>query len=167
MSSRGFQGGFGSGRARREVVDVPENKAEDKSLDKLLKVRRQRLDRFERERSEARNTWRDARGELRNAKEEWRNAKRDAAEFWQQARALYFKMVISSGEFRKSKAIYERMKKHAAELRLGCLEHLEHCRQTRNAFFDARKRALQANREQEKLGVLRDEIRAANRPVEN
>jgi hypothetical protein len=167
MNARTLQERIGSARSRREVIDVPENKVEDKSLDKLLKVRRQRLDRLERERSEARKAWRDARGELRMAKESWRKARREALEYWQQARARYFKMATTSGEFRKAKAIYERMKKQAAELRLGCLEHLEHCRQTRSGFFQARQRALQANREQEKLGVLRDEVRAANRPVEN
>lgn len=158
--------GIGGGRPQREVADVQETRAEDKSLDKLLNVRRQRLDRYERERSAARNAWRDAREALREAKEQWRRLRREASEFWMEARAGYFRMTCTSGEFRKSKAIYERMKKQAAEQRLACLEHVEQCRQSRTAYFEARHRALQANRDQEKLKLLRDEIRSSNRQPE-
>ena len=41
---------FGQLRPKREVIDVPERKVEDKSLDRLITVRKQRIDRYERER---------------------------------------------------------------------------------------------------------------------
>jgi hypothetical protein len=166
MIGTGFQDETDARRRQREVLDVPETRAEDKSLDKLLKVRKQRLERFERERSESRRGWREARVRLRQTKEEWRSLRQQAIDFWKQARADYFKMASTSGEFRKAKAIYERMKNQAAERRLGCLEHVEHCREAKAGFFAARQRAVQANRDQEKLAVLRDEVRKANRPPE-
>lgn len=156
----GAQRGFGGRRSKREVIDVPERKPEDKSLDKLLNVRKQRLDRLERERKDAREAWRETRQQLRTRKEEWRKALEDAKDFWIQARAEFFKMSTTSGQFRKAKAIYERMKSQAAQMQLECREIVKRCKSAKNEFFEARQRVLTANRQQEKLSILRDEIRA-------
>lgn len=149
-------------RSKREVIDVPEMKREDKSLDKLLHVRKQRINRLERERNETREAWRVARRLLRQKKEEWRAAVESSSTFWQAARTEFFRMATTSGQFRKAKAVYERMKADAAECYVGCRKEVDQCRVRRSAFFDAKKALLQANRQQEKLSILRDEIRASN-----
>jgi hypothetical protein len=161
------QAGFGGKpRAKREVVDVPEPKPEDKSLDKLLNVRKQRIDRFERERREAREAWREKRQALRQAKLDWRAAKENAKEFWRQARAEFLGMVITSGQYQRAKAMYQRLKDEAAQQHLHCLEHAATCRAAVTEFFQARVRVLTANMQQEKLTILRDEVRRLNQPVE-
>lgn len=159
MTAMGSQSSFGIRRGRREPIDVPERKAEDKTLDKLVHVRKQRLERLERERREARESWRAARAELREAKERWRQKRQEATDFWKQARSEFFTMAISSGQFRKTKAVYERLKAEAADLRVACLEQVNTCRQAGTEFFKARLCVLQANRQQEKLSILRDEMR--------
>jgi hypothetical protein len=153
---------FGQLRSKREVIDVPERKTEDKSLDRLIMVRKQRIDRYERERTEARDAWRTARLKLREVKTRWHEAVEASKDFWQQARAEFFSMAITSGGFRKAKAIYERMKTHAAQLHLECREAVAPCKDSRRAFFDARRRLLDANRQYEKLGMLRDEMKLLN-----
>lgn len=150
---------LGGRRGKREVIDVLEMKPQDRSLDKLLNVRKQRIDRFERERRDAREAWRRARRDLREAKERWREAREDAKNFWQQAREEFFRMSTTSGEFRKAKATYERMKGEAQELHLACNEFVNRAKVARIDFFEARLRVLQANKQQEKLSILRDEIR--------
>ena len=162
MNMRSGQSGLGQRRSKREVLDVPESKVQDRSLDRLISVRKQRIDRFERERTEAREAWRRARNELCAMKERWREAVQDAKDFWQQSRADFFSMAITSGGFRKAKAVYERMKKQAAQLHLEARESVRPCKATRLEFFDARRRLLDANRQHEKLGMLRDEIRLMN-----
>jgi hypothetical protein len=164
MSGLGRQG-FGR-RARREVIDVPERKVEDRSLDKLLNVRKQRLDRLERERIEARKAWRKTRDELHEANERWKVAEKEAIEHWVQAREEFFRMATTSGEFRRAKGVYDRMKWDAKELKLACGEFVKRCKTSRTGFFEARRRALDANKQQEKLGILRDEIRLLNKQPE-
>lgn len=152
--------GFGAAPARREVVDVPERRPPDRRLDQLLHVRKQRLSRFERERNEARQAWRAQRRALSTLKQRWRSAHRDAHEQWRASRAAYAAMTITSGEFKKAKAVYERMKKEASQLRVDWQEQRAACRVAGSAYFAARLVVLQANRQQEKLGMLRDEVRA-------
>jgi hypothetical protein len=166
MTAAARQQGFGIRRGKREVIDVPERKVEDKSLDKLLHVRKQRLERLERARSDARNAWRATRLDLREKKEEWRRADRETREFWQNARTEFFRKTITSGEVRKAKATYERMKTEAAGLRLHCDHAVNDCKTARAEFFAAREQALQANKQQEKLTILRDEMRLLNRQSE-
>lgn len=162
MSARAGPAGFGGRRSKREVIDVLEPKPQDKSLDKLLNVRKQRIDRLERERREAREAWRETRQELRTQKQRWRDAVQAYKDFWQQSREDFFRMALTSGQFRKAKAIYERMKQEAAQMRVDCLEVVGRCKQGRSGFFEARRRVLQASRQQEKLGILRDELRLLN-----
>ena len=161
-----MQAGFGKPKSKREPVEVIEPKPEDRSLDKLLGVRKQRLDRLERERKEAREAWKSARAVLRQTKLQWRDAIQGAKNFWVQARKEFLTMNTTSGQFQKAKAVYERMKRDAADLRVVCFERLENCRDARNAFFAARERALTANRQQEKLTIMRDEIRLLNQQHE-
>jgi len=146
-------------RHRREVVDIPEQKRKDKSVDRLIDVRKQRIDRLERERIEARHVWREARVRLHERKQRWRAAVQEAQDIWQQARAAFFQMSATSGQFRKAKAVYERMKVQAQQLHLESREAVRPCKTTRTAFFDARRRVMEANRQYEKLGLLRDELR--------
>jgi hypothetical protein len=160
------QAGPGGRRSKREVVDVPEPKVQDRSLDKLIHVRKQRLGRLEIERNEARAAWRAARAELHAAKERWRAGERAAREFWKAARADFLSMATTSGQFRKAKAIYQRLQSAASELYLQAKQAVGICKERRVAFFAARRRVAEANLQQEKLNILRDEIRAATAPIE-
>lgn len=153
---------IGRPRSQREVIDIHEPRKQDKSLDKLIVVRKQRIERLERERIEARAAWRETRQALREIKQRWRDAVDAAQDFWQEARAGFFKMTITSGQFRRAKAMYERMKADAAQLHLECREAVAPCKAARSEFFAARRRALDAYREHEKLGLLRDELRLLN-----
>lgn len=158
--------GFGSPRSKREPIEVAERKPEDKRLDKLLGVRKQRLDRLERERKEAREAWRAARAALREAKLRWRDAVQGAKDYWAQARKEFLTMTTTSGQYQKAKVVYERMKQAAADERVRCLESVEKCKTQRGNFFAARERAITANRQQEKLTIMRDELRRLNRQEE-
>lgn len=157
---------FGRSKPKREPIEVVEPKPEDKSLDKLLGVRKQRLDRLERERKESREEWRAQRVVLRQAKLQWREAVQNTKDFWAQARKEFLTMVTTSGQYQRSKVVYERMKQAAADERVRCLESLEKCKTKRTTFFEARERALTANRQQEKLTIMRDELRRLNRQDE-
>src|SRR5207244_8048713 len=97
----------------------------------------------------------------REQKESWRDAVQAYKDFWEQSRQDFFSMNITSGQFRKAKAIYERMKKEAASLHAKCIEAVHHCKEGATAFFEARQRVLQANKQQEKLSILRDELKRA------
>jgi hypothetical protein len=158
----GALAGFGKPKSKREPVDVAEPKPQDKTLDKLLGVRKQRLDRLERERKDSRDAWKAARAEFREKKLQWRAAIEDAKKYWVQARKDFLSMTTTSGQYQKSKAVYERMKQAATDQRVMCLESLEKCKSWRSEFFAARERVLTANRQQEKLTIMRDELRRAN-----
>lgn len=146
-------------RARREVVDVPEPRRPDQSLARLLHVRKQRLGRLERERNEARQHWRACRAMLRERKLARRQAVTAAHEFWRAAREGFLRMTTTSGDLRKAKATYERMKEDAARLYLDWQEELARCDAAQRTFFDALACVLAANRQQEKLTILNDELR--------
>jgi hypothetical protein len=70
-------------------------------------------------------------------------------------------MATTSGQFRKAKAVYERMKEEAAQLHLACREAVEAAKDKRRLFFAARRRVFEARLQQEKLIMMRDEIRSA------
>lgn len=165
MSRRGEQHGLVR-RSRREVIDVPEIRPPDKSLDLLLKLRKQRIERYEQERGLARARWRQHRAELRDLKERRRQAVQDAKDYWQEARQQFFSMVTTTGQYRKAKAIYERMKESASKLYEECQEAVSHCRSSRTDYFEACKALRDAQRQHEKLGMLRDEIRLQKRQSE-
>lgn len=152
--------GFGPKKSRREPVEVAEPKPEDRSLDSLLGVRKQRLDRMERERREARTEWQAARAELRRLKLAWRAAVEQCRQYWAQARKDFMSMNTTSGQYQRCKTAYERMRGTAADDHIRCLESLQQCRDRRRHFFDARTRARDASRQQEKLTIVRDELRS-------
>lgn len=153
-------------RGKREVADVAEPKRPDRSLDQLLHVRKQRLGRLERERSSARESWRVSRQALRDFKLRKREAVLQAARFWQESRARFLQMTITTGEFHLAKARHARMKEEAASLNLRCQEAVRESRLAGARFFAARNEARRAQRQQEKLGIMRDELRARSRQAE-
>jgi len=153
-------------RSKREPVEVAERKPEDRRLDQLLHVRKQRLGRYERERNEARAYWRARRQALRRVKERRAALLREARQQWLEARQHFLDMAITSAQFRKAKAVYERMKKEAAQLYLDWRDELRACRAAGQAFFSACRQLLDASRQQEKLTVLRDDVRALARAGE-
>ncbi len=159
--------GLGPRRGKREVIEVAERKVPDKRLDQLLHVRKQRLSRLERERHEARQVWRRRREKFHAAKLRWREAVAKTQEQWQQARRQFLNMTITSGQFRSAKAAYERMKREVAQFYLDCQNQLQRCREAGGKFFEARWAVLDANRQQEKLSLLRDEMRTLEQPAEN
>lgn len=146
-------------RSRREPIEVPETRAEDKSIDLLLRLRKQRVERIEQERNRAREAWRQERISLRDEKQRRRQAVQDANDHWIQARERFLSMVMTSGQYRKEKAIYARKKEYAAQLYLECLETVKRCKSSREAFFSFCRELRQARRQHEKLGMLRDELR--------
>ncbi len=158
MSIEARHSAFAGRRPQREVADLAEAPKKDDGLGQLLQIRKQRIERFEHESVLARGKWREARAALRAAKESWREAKRDAADFWRHSRTEFLRMNITSGDFRKAKAIYERMKENAAQLHLECGEAIGPCKTARGEFFAARKAASEARRQHEKMGVLRSEL---------
>lgn len=165
MSAPG-RASLGARRGKREVIDVAERRLPDRRLDQLLHVRKQRLSRLERERNEALQSWRLMRKKLHGNKLRWRRAQEEAREQWEAARQSFTDMVITSGEFRRAKAVYERMKKEAIKLRLDCKEIARASRAAGQFFFEAQQMVQDANKQQEKLGVLRDELRAAEAALE-
>ncbi len=162
----GLAGAFGGRPTRREPVDVPEPRKPDRQLDQLIAVRTHRISTFERARLRARQTWRLERAGLRRAAQDWRDAVEQAKECWEEARAEFFAMRSTSGEFRRGKAVYERMKRDAAELQSMAVQAVDPCRDARRAFFTARDQLREAQRQQEKLSILRDQIKLANQQPE-
>ncbi|TWC67318.1 hypothetical protein [Herbaspirillum sp. SJZ099] len=152
--------GFGARAGKREVIDVAEMKKPDRRLDQLLHVHKQRLSRLERERNEARQAWREIRQQLSGKKQDWRQLQSRAQSEWMSARTAFFSMGLTNADFKRAKSVYERMKLEAGEMRLACLALARTCRQAGTAFFAARDRVQGANKQQEKLTVLRDEMKA-------
>lgn len=151
----------GARPARREAADLPEPGTPDRRLDQLLHVRKARLGRLERERDEARLRWRERRQALSALKLRWRRTRDEAQAEWQAARAAFTAMTITSGEFKKARAVYERMKKSAAQLRVQWQELRPICRADGAAWFAAREVVRQASRQEQKMTMLRDELREA------
>lgn len=154
--------GFGGRRSKREVVDVLEPKAVDRTLDRLLDVRKHRLERFERESLAARQEWRLERTRLGDCKRQWRAADQYARDYWQEARAQFFAMASTSGQFRAAKGGFARLKREAAEVLLTWRDKRSACKGAHQAYITARDRLNQARRQQEKLGMFRDEQLLAN-----
>ncbi|GEM_PF-1035522 len=155
-----MEAAFGKPAGKREVVDVAEPKRPDRRLDQLLNVRKQRLGRLERERNEARSSWRVLRADLGEKTDQWRQARERAQSEWMAARAAFFGMTITNADFKRAKTAYERMKMEAGQMRLACVSLARACRQAGDDYFIARQRVKDANKQQEKLTVLRDEMKA-------
>ncbi|HEY8608145.1 MAG TPA: hypothetical protein VIM12_13605 [Noviherbaspirillum sp.] len=145
--------------ARREAPEIREPKAEDRNLVLLQRLRRQRVERYEQERMRAKAEWRRQRMALRDLKQRRREAQREAKEYWQRAREEFIGMTITSGQYRRAKTIYERMKEIAAQRYLDCQEAVAHCRLRRSGYFAACLQLQQAQRQHEKLEMFRQELR--------
>jgi hypothetical protein len=158
---RGAAQGFGAPKPKREVVDVIEPARQDRSLDQLVSVRKQRLGRLERERNEARRAWRGQRETLAATRQRHDDHRKQMEDDWREARSAFLKMSTTSGDYRVAKAVYERMKKEVAAKYLACQVDLKSCREGKRLFFDALEAVTAANKQHEKLSILRDEIRAA------
>ena len=65
---------FGAGKRKREPVEVREPSRRDRTLERVLAVRKQRMERLERERTAAREAWRARRTTLRAVRQQWRGA---------------------------------------------------------------------------------------------
>ena len=152
---------LGNACIRREVRDVPEERFQRDDLAKVISVRKQRLGRLERESAEARTAWRNARSELRGAKQQWRHAVEEAQLFWRKAREAFLSLATTSGQFRKAKAVYERMKMEVTRRHLECREAVVSSKEKQKLFFEARRRVMEARLQQEKLVMMRDEIRSS------
>lgn len=157
------QQGFGKPKSKREVVDVIEPGRPDRRLDQLVSVRKQRLGRLERERNEAREAWRAQRKVFSRAKQARREHMAETDRLWAEARSGFLKMSTTSGQYRSSKAVYERMRKETAQYYLTAQEELQKCRTLQTAFFDAKIAVAEAQKQQEKLSIMRDELFEASR----
>lgn len=157
------QQGFGKPRSKREVVDVIEPTRPDRRLDQLVSVRKQRLGRLERERNEAREAWREQRRNFSEAKRARREHLAETDRLWAEARSGFLKMSTTSGQYRNSKAVYERMKKETAQHYLKAQEELQKCRELQTIFFESMVAVVTANKQQEKLSIMRDELLEASR----
>ncbi|WP_229426889.1 hypothetical protein [Massilia atriviolacea] len=151
------------GKPRREAVDVIEARVPDRTIERLLGVRKHRLERFERERREARERWRARRDALRQAKLAWRSAREGASEHWRQARAQFFAMETDSRQFRAAQGGYERMKRDTGQRLLAWREHAGGSRAAGADFFAAHRQLAEARRQQEKLDILRQHIKDTER----
>ncbi|NRR30410.1 hypothetical protein HSX11_09425 [Oxalobacteraceae bacterium] len=152
---------FAGRRAQREVVDGPEARPPERGLEQLLGVRRQRLERLERERREVRAHWRALRLALRETRQRWRAALCDAEEDWRKAQGQFFGMLGTSGQFRSARQAYQDRRDEAGALRLACREHAAGARSAGRDFFAVRRRVGEARLRQEKLTMLRDALRLA------
>lgn len=149
---------LGPRRGPREAVDVPEEGKKDKRLDELIAVHEHRLFQLERERQEARAEWREVRYSLREMNGRSKKAFEDTREYWEKKRAGFFSMVITSGEFRKAKSVYERLKQEAMQLRLKARETVPECRTAKERFFATAQKLIVERLHIEKLKIMRDEI---------
>lgn len=153
-------------RAVREPVEVPEPRRRDLTMDRLVAVRGQRLERYERERLVAQSAWRAARARLREHKLATRGLRAAADAQWQQARRDFFAMAIGSAAYQGARGAYARMRGLAAAELLAWREAHRAARQAGAAYAAARAVLRQARRAQEKLTLLRDEARRAAMPAE-
>lgn len=151
------------GAARREPVELAEPRVPDRTLERLLGVRKNRLERLEREQRDAREQWRQRRGALRQAKLLWRGARLAADQHWQNARRQFFAMETDSRQFRADQGGYERMKRDTGQRLLAWRESAVAGRAAGAVFFAAHRQLREARRQQEKLDILREHIRATER----
>ena len=150
-----------------EVACPNEPVPEDQRIVKLIGLRKQLLVRREQEQREAREAWRAARAELRELKHSWREAQKKTQDLWIEARTEFFQMRSTSGEFRRHKAIFQRMKEAASQLHLEAREAVPVCRDAGRKFFAAVQSVAVAKKQQEKLNFMRDEINAQRRAEES
>ena len=162
----GSAGRFDLATVKREPVDIPEPRRQDKSLPKLISVHKRRLERMEWETRQARANWRALRETVRTVKDQWRAAKQHALDFWTAARTEFFQMVISSGKVRIAKAVYERKKIEAEQIHLKSREAAQAARQAGHEYFVAKATLRAQHLHCEKFDILQKILHAKNNPVE-
>ncbi len=151
---------------RRELVDIPEPKRQDKSLPKLIGVHKLRLELMERECLQARTAWRELRTNVARVKQDWRNAQQHARDFWADARADFFRMEISSGKFRTAKGAYERKKLEAERIHIQAREAAQRARRAGQAYFMHKQLVRAGHLRSEKLDILQKILHEKNNPPE-
>jgi hypothetical protein len=151
---------------RREPVDIPEPKRQDKSLPKLIGVHKRRLERLEWECFQARTNWRAARSVVARIKQDWRDAQQHAQDFWADARAEFFRMEISSGKFRTAKGAYERKKLEAEQIHIQARSAAQRARQAGHAYFLLKQLVRAGHVRSEKLTILQKTLHDKNNPAE-
>ena len=153
-------------RHRREPVDLPEPARPDPRMGELGRLRALRTAGAEREQLALRKRWRQERAALRQAVEAWRAGERRTRDDWQAARAAFFAMQCSGGQFRAAKAAYERGRQGGALARAAAQEQAAGCRASGRRFFAAGEALRQARKRQEKLRILDQELKRLLAQVE-
>lgn len=151
-----------NGRLRQEAYDVPEPVRKDCPLEKLVRIRRQRIEKSERDCLRARQYWRECRLQLRQKNQGSKEAESRAQQCWQQARRDFFDMSISSGQFRAAKAAFKKMQAAAAEMRVLARAAAKESRLARVAYFRARTTLAEVRKQAEKLDLMSEELRRAD-----
>jgi hypothetical protein len=151
---------------RREPVDLPEPKRQDKSLLKLIGVHKRRLERMEWECLQARDNWRELRVTVTKVKQDWRDAQQHAQDFWAEARAEFFRMEISSGKFRTAKGAYERKKLEAEQIHIQAREAAQCARKSGQGYFVLKQMVRDGHVRSEKLDILQKTVHEKNNPRE-
>ena len=148
-----------NGSRLREVQDVPEPVRKDCPLDKLVRIRRQRIEKSERDCLRARQHWRECRRQLRQQSQGSKDAESRAQQCWKKARKDFFDMSISSGQFKKAKAVFKKMQATAAEMRALAHAAVDESKLARTAYFKAKVNLAEARKQAEKLDLMSEELR--------
>lgn len=143
---------------RREPVEVAEPARPDRRLAELGVLRGLRTAGAERLQQAMRGAWRRERAALRVAIEAWRAAERRTHREWSEARAAFFAMRSTSGQFRAAKARYERARADSALQAAAARGAVPGCRAAGRRFFAACAALAAARKRQEKLALLEQEL---------
>lgn len=146
-------------RQRREPVDLADPARPDPRMAELGRLRTLRTASAEREQLALRGAWRAARQGLHAAITAWRAGERQTQHDWQEARAAFFAMRCSGGQFRAAKAAYERGRREGALARAAALAQAADCRADGRRYFAAGDAVRQARKREEKLRILDGELR--------
>ncbi|AWL03531.1 hypothetical protein ACFOHT_05675 [Massilia oculi] len=152
---------------RREPVDVKDPARPDPRMAELGRLRQLRTASAEREQLARRAAWRTARAALHAAVAAWRAGEARTMRDWQDARAAFFAMRCSGGQFRAAKAAYERGRREGAVARAAAQEQVGACRADGRRYFAAGEEVRRARKRQEKLRILDGELRRLLAQVED
>lgn len=155
-----------SGQHRREPVDVPDPARPDPRMAELGRLRTLRTASAERAQLAQRGVWRAARESLRAQVAAWRAGEEKTLQDWLDARAAFFAMRCSGGQFRAAKAAYERGRREGTLARAAAREQAGVCRSDGRRYFAAGEEVRRARKRQEKLRILDQELRRQLAQVE-
>lgn len=151
---------------RREPVELPEPARPDPRLAELGRLRALRSASAERQQQALRAAWRRERAALHEATGAWREADRRAHHEWGEARAAFFAMRSTSGQFRAAKARYERACADSALQRAALHQAVDACRVAGRSFFAACAALRAARKRQETFALLEQELARQAAPDE-